>query len=65
MKYKKAWNEQADEYNQWDSLDSEEKIEFVVECLKKDNEFAVYNLEEIIHDLDWEWLRKYIKEEEK
>ena len=28
---KEAWNEQADEYNQWDSLSEEEKVEFAYE----------------------------------
>ena len=27
-----AWNTQADEYNQWDDLGEDEKIEWAVEC---------------------------------
>ena len=27
---KKAWNEQADEYNQWDTLDADERVEFAL-----------------------------------
>lgn len=28
---KKAWNEQADEFNQWDALDADERCEW---CIK-------------------------------
>jgi len=31
---KKAWNEQADEFNQWDSLDSDEKVSFALKVAK-------------------------------
>lgn len=31
-----AWNEQADEYNQWDSLDADERCEWVIEAFRKD-----------------------------
>ena len=31
---KAMWNEQADEYNQWDSLDLEEKVNWAIDVLK-------------------------------
>lgn len=32
---KKRWNDSADEFNQWDELDSDEKCQFVIACFLK------------------------------
>ncbi len=54
MKYKlivDLWNEQADEYNQWDSLGEDKKIDFTIARVRKFRfEYATmtgFTLEEI------------------
>ena len=32
---KKAWNEQADEYNQWSELDADERVEFTLDYVSQ------------------------------
>ena len=31
-----AWNAQSDDYNQWESLDCDEKLEWVLKCCNEE-----------------------------
>lgn len=44
----KAWNSQADEFNQWNSLDSEEMVNF---ALKFEREQCALECERMINDI--------------
>lgn len=45
----KAWNAQADEYNQWDSLDADERVNFTLQ--KANNE--IERLNAIFKSMHW------------
>jgi len=32
----KLWDDQADEYNKWDSLDADERVQFAIKCMGLD-----------------------------
>ena len=51
-----AWNAQADEYNQWDALGEDEKIEWAVACAKAAPQAVVEPLtDEQVESLLWKY----------
>ena len=46
---KKAWNEQADEYNQWDALGADERVEFALAHITRVTREALEELEVAVY----------------
>ena len=44
-----GWNAQSDEYNQWPSLDSEEKVEWAIKFIQAETESSLADLEKAVY----------------